>query len=339
MATNPMKRRERNSFLIGFIIALAFMALIVFIVFKQYSEKKDELEQLRAQQVQVLVAADKIESGATLSDEDFTVATVMTDMMPDDYYTNTVSLLGDPTQYIDENGEPVEDEENGQYGMAARIEIPAGTIVTKNMFMRTEEVLTDDMRIQEYSSIVLPSQLKNGDFIDIRLAMPNGQDYIVLTKKEVIQTDETTVWFRVNEAEIILLNSAMVDAWTITGTKLYAIEYVDPGMQLASSITYQPSAETADFINSNPNITKDAYNALANNLSASRENGGKKMSEYREYIDNMLSEYIEDRPESVEAGFSEEITNIQTHRQDYVDALEGTGLIGNDEIPSSSQAQ
>lgn len=337
MATNPMKRRERNSFLIGFIIALAFMAVFVFFLFKQYSEKKDELEQLQAQQVQVLVAADKIESGATLSEEDFTIATVMTDMVSDDYFTDVISLLGNPTQYIDENGEEIDDDdENGKYGMAARIEIPAGTIVTKNMFMRTEDVLTDDVRIQEYSSIVLPSQLKNGDFIDIRIAMPNGQDYIVLTKKEVIQTDETTVWFKVNEAEIILLNSAMVDAWTITGSKLYAIEYVDPGMQLASKVTYQPSAETADLINSNPNVTKEAYNALASNLSSSSANGGKKMSEYREYIDGILSEYIEDRAESVEAGFAEEITTIQTHRANYVDALEGTGLVGNDEVPSGS---
>lgn len=323
MATNPMKRRERNSFLIGFIIALAFMAVAVFLIYSQYSKKKDELEQLQAQQVQVVVAADKIESGATLSEKDFTMATVMTDMTSDDYYMNIMSLLGDPTQYIDENGEPIEDDENGQYGMAAKIEIPAGTIVTKNMFTKTDDVITDDMRIQEYSSIVLPSQLKNGDFIDVRLTMPNGQDSIVLTKKEVIQSDETTVWFKVNEAEILLLNSAMVEAWTITGTKLYAIEYIDPGMQVASDVTYQPSDAVAKLINQDPNVVESARNALANNLdSMNTVIDGNKINEYRSYIDDKLDEYIDERDESVEAGFAEEITNIQTHRADYINSLE-----------------
>lgn len=323
MATNPMKRRERNSFLIGFIIALVFMAVIVLILVKQYSEKKDELNELKALQKTVIVAANDIESGATLKESDFTISTVMTDLDIDNYYTSVDDMF---YQESDDSDDIYE------LDLSAKLGIPAGTIITPEMIVESGNEVTDDMRIQEYSSIVLPSQLKNGDFIDIRLTLPTGQDYIVLSKKEVIQTDATTVWFKVNEAEILLLNSAMVEAWTITGTKLYAVEYVDAGTQVSAKVTYQPAAEVADLINSDPNVVSQAYTSLASDLNASRVDGGKKMSEYREYIDSALSEHIEERESAVESGFSEEITSIQTHREEYVESLEGTGLIGNDEI-------
>ncbi len=44
---------------------------------------------------------------------------------------------------------------------------------------------SDDVRKQEYNVIVLPTQIQTGDYVDIRLSMPNGQDYIVASKKNV----------------------------------------------------------------------------------------------------------------------------------------------------------
>ena len=93
-----------------------------------------------------------------------------------------------------------------------------------------EETLDSD-RIQEYNMIVLPSNLKNGEHVDIRLTMPTGQDYVVLSKKEVIGTTDTGLWINVTEDEILTMNNAIVEAYILPGTKLYAIQYTEAGTQ------------------------------------------------------------------------------------------------------------
>lgn len=322
MATNPMKRRERNAALIGALIAFAIMGLIVFLIYVRYTNAKEQLDELKARQTKVIVAADTIESGASISEENFVEEVVITTLSPDEYYTDSHELLYQPS----------EENEGEEYALEliAKIEIPAGTIINPNMFIEAGNEITKDMRVQEYSSIALPSQLKNGDYIDVRLTLPTGQDYIVLSKKEVVQTDENTVWINVSEEEILLLNGAMIDAWTITGTKLYAIEYIDAGSQESATVTYKPSAEVMDLILADPNVAKEAKDGLAKDLNSM--GGSAIVDEFRDYIDGALTEYIEERDKSAEEGFRNEITTMQTHRADYVDALEGTGKIGNDEI-------
>ena len=55
--------------------------------------------------------------------------------------------------------------------------------------VKPEDIKTlDDLRKQEYNMLVLPSQLATGEYIDIRLALPTGQDYVVLGKKKVLGT-------------------------------------------------------------------------------------------------------------------------------------------------------
>ena len=57
-----------------------------------------------------------------------------------------------------------------------KVNVPAGTIVTKDMIVDTEDPVTGTDRIQEYNMILLPSHLKNGDYVDIRMTLTNGQD-------------------------------------------------------------------------------------------------------------------------------------------------------------------
>ena len=388
MAINPMKRRENTALIIGFVIGLALTIVVGAIGYKKYSDKKKELNALKAKQSQVVVAANDIDSGASLSEDDFVIETVMTTMSLENTFTDPSEFLGsfivmedeekdntnkttntntttntttnEDEEIDEETDEEIDEEtdeetpeeteeetdeettetsnevdnektektektveedveEEGHYEAAAKIAIPAGTIITKSMITSLSDALTNDKRLQEYSSIALPSELKTGDYIDIRFELPTGQDYIVLSKKEVINTNESTVWLNVNESEILLLNSAMVEAWTITGTKLYAIEYVDAGMQDSAKVTYKPSAEVTDLINANPNITKDAREGLSADLNSL----GRSyiVDQFRDYIDSTLSEHIEDRENAVKSGFDSEITKMQEHRAEYIEEL------------------
>ena len=53
------------------------------------------------------------------------------------------------------------------------------------MISKSEEKTTDDLRKVEYNMLVLPTQLETGEYVDVRLALPSGQDYIVVSKKQV----------------------------------------------------------------------------------------------------------------------------------------------------------
>ena len=81
MAMNPMQRRARNSFLIGFLVSLIIMAIVVIFLLmkiKSINEAKEALEQL---QKSVYVAAEDLESGQLVTlDEHFIMDTVQTTM-------------------------------------------------------------------------------------------------------------------------------------------------------------------------------------------------------------------------------------------------------------------
>ena len=67
MAMNPMKRRARNSFLIGFLCALIMMALIVMLLLYKMQDLKQNFEKLESQQKEVFVASDYIQSGTEVT--------------------------------------------------------------------------------------------------------------------------------------------------------------------------------------------------------------------------------------------------------------------------------
>ena len=50
MAMNPMQRRARNSFLLGFLVARVIMAVVVFLLLYQIKEIKAAKEKIEALQ-------------------------------------------------------------------------------------------------------------------------------------------------------------------------------------------------------------------------------------------------------------------------------------------------
>lgn len=231
-------------------------------------------------------------------------------------------------EYIDEEtGEIIERySEDGtpiQKTMVMKVSVPANSIVTKDMLSEVDDQTTDDQRIQEYNMIILPSELKNGDYVDIRVRFPKGEDYIVVAKKKILQCTTDTIWIKLSEEEILSLGNAIVESYTAEGTKLYATTYSEPGMQAAATPTYAVSEEVLSLINTDPNIRTEAREGLWQRYNEQRQ------SEQRVgHINSALSAYEEDRSASVESGIEEEVTSLQTARESFVEALEGTGEVG-----------
>ena len=153
MAVNPMQRRARTSFLLGFIVALIIMAVVVFVLLSRIKALNDAQEALEQLQVDRYVALEDLVSGQEVTMENFSLEKVRTNVLEDDI------VSAEDFEYYDEGtGETVPVQK------MMKINVPAGTIVTKDMLDDVDDPTTSDQRIQEYNMFLLPSHLKSGDY-------------------------------------------------------------------------------------------------------------------------------------------------------------------------------
>jgi len=115
-------------------------------------------------------------------------------------------------------------------GKIAKYNIPANIPLVNSMF--GENIVTIDERIQEVSSVMLPTGLVEGEYIDIKIKMASGLEYVVLPQVKAERIFGTTIWLYLNEEELYLLNSAIVDTYLSDGVTLYGVRYVDPTTQI-----------------------------------------------------------------------------------------------------------
>lgn len=145
-------------------------------------------------------------------------------------------------------------------GKAAKIDLAKGTLITSSLLFG-EEPTTRDLRYREMSFIRLPASLKKGEVIDIRVQFPTGEDYILLAKKKVLNLADSTLSVTLGENEILTLSSAIVDAY-LNKASIYALTYVEPGLQDKAIPTYPANKQVAKLIARDPNIVAEAESHL-----------------------------------------------------------------------------
>lgn len=299
MAMNPMQRKANNYLLIGVLVTLLITGSIIAFLFVQLNTLRQEKNKEQASMKKVYVVADDIKSGEVVSYDKLIQKSVSGSVIP----SNVLSVeLTEST--------------------IAKIDLSAGTIITDNMVQESEEKTTADLRKQEYNMVIVPTQIQSGDYIDIRLRLSNGVDYIVASKKkvEILELDGVTpsnsIIINMNETETMVMSNAIIEAYIDEGALLYATTYIEPGIQSSVTPTYVPSGTVQSALNSNPNIEQEAKNTLFaryNQNSATRTN----------VIDGALAQYAQDRVDNIEAGVQEEITKAQEQRQLYLESLGG----------------
>lgn len=129
-------------------------------------------------------------------------------------------------------------------GLTAKYSIAAKVPITSDMV--SQDVIAADVRDVEINTVLMPSDLVEGDIVDIRIMYPNGTDYIVLAQKTIDKIYDTTFWCKLSEDEIQLLNSAIVDSFLNSGSKLYALKYTDSDAQVKTSDSIE--SETKGYI-------------------------------------------------------------------------------------------
>ena len=268
------------------------------------------------------MAKQDIQSGTEVTLDSFSIDTLQTgiskgEIISDMDFEFVDEKTGEIIEKYDSDGNPK------QKKMVVKTNVPAGTIMTKDMLDEMDEQTTKDQRMQEYNMIILPTLLKNGDYIDIRLQLPEGEDYIVVSKKKVVYTNADTVWLKMTEDEILTLGNAIVEAYTLPGSKLYATMYTEAGRQKAADVTYPPSEAVLKLIYANPNIRDEAKQSLKD-----RYDTQEQVEQRINHINSALSDYYSSMKESVESGLQEELSKREAKREEFVSSLEGTDSIG-----------
>ena len=366
MATNPMRKQARTSFLLGVVLTLLISAVIVVLLFMQLKEVKEENEAFKSEKVKVYALMKDVNSGDTLTSDMFGQVDAVKSSIPADYaevtsllsayslytkdgkpitseYTAADSSTKVQTQHLylngDKNAEIFRDETTGSYykmnknekeyidtveaPVIAKIGAKRNTIISQSLVARSNEIDTDDVREQEYNMLVLPTDLMTGDYIDVRLQLPNGQDYIVVSKKKVTVPDVSgeyltdTIQVKMAEEEILTMSNAIVEAYKIEGSKLYATKYTEAGLQEASSPTYVVNEFVVNLIAADPNIVSEAKSALAARYNAS--NGALKTMRTQN-IESVLQSQ-ENANENEKQKMEESITSTQESRQKYLQSL------------------
>lgn len=361
MSSNPMQRQARNSFLLGMVVTIIIAGIIVVLLFMQIKKLNDQIKAEQAATKTVYVLNKDVKSGQVITADMFTLQTVKANGVPADATSNITTLIenyslcdksgnniytdadgslymtveGTKTTvnkeettgsyYIQSNNGTKEYIETTQKELVAKVDMKANTVITSSLLTRADNLDTDDVRQQEYNMLVLPVDLVTGDYIDVRLLLPNGQDFIVASKKMVTIPDvageylSDTIQTKMAEEEILTMSNAIVEAYKIEGSKLYVTKYTEAGTQEASSPTYVVNDEVAKLIESDPNIVSKAMSALSARYNA---NNGQLKNLRNQYINNALSNHGDE--EGFADKMDESITSTQESRQEYLQSLTQT---------------
>ncbi len=363
MASNPMQRKARNSFLLGMVVMLLITGVIIGFLFMQLMNKnKKEKEELKAS-VNAYVLNRDVSSGQVITTDMLTLQVVNRNLVPSNA-TSDIELIqnyalqdkegndiytkydknGNGTLYIKKNGTEYEvkkeDETENYYiekngekeylelnnvPLIAKVTMKKNTLITTELLSKGDNQVQDDVRKQEYNMIVLPMDLTTGDYIDVRVQFPNGQDFIVVSKKEVEipnvnGTDSNdTIWISLTEDEILHMSCAIVDVAQVKGAKIYATKYTEAGMQKAATPTFPVNESTSALIRSDSNILERAKIEVAN-----RYNNQNSANLRNNYIQSSINSQGEQAQSNLEASMEESITNSKNSRKQYLDSLSGT---------------
>lgn len=188
-----------------------------------------------------------------------------------------------PSDYIDTN--------ENVTAYKSKLNLQPGTILTSSLLYENEKV-ANSARLVEFNMLTLPSTLRIGDYVDVRFTMPSGQNFIVLSKKQVMNLQNTTVSLNLTEDEILMMSAAIIDSYVMKASNLQVIQYVEAGMQEASTPTYSVNNEVYQLIQSNAQkgINIEDYGKINDSYNAT----------LRSIIEQELGQYM-----------GSEITNIQ----------------------------
>lgn len=221
------------------VMTLVFAGLLGYVFYQKFNRdlesKNVEIQQLQDRLTQIgelvpafTVNAD-VSAGKKIEETDLTQIEVPISMS-----TNLVSDL------------------NELVGKYYRMDISAGTALSRDMIWDIE--LTDDLRLFDLVLHTIPIGIKEGSYVDVRITLPMGEDFIAMSHKRVYGVNGGVLKVVVTEKDILTYNSMLIDSLIYPGTQLYAVEYVEAGIQKPADVYYPISKNVVAIAQRNPNL-------------------------------------------------------------------------------------
>ena len=204
-------------------------------VSESYTSEIALLEQTIAgygSEVTVYTVISAAKAGDMITEDNIQPMKMYSSLMTEQFVTNTEDIVG----------------------RFFKIAVNPGTPILYNMAM--DEELDDSMRDRDIILDRLTVGLEVGDYIDIRMTLPYGDDYIVISHKRIYGIGEGTIKVHMNEYEWNVYQGALVDYYLNKeyGCTLYGDKYVEPGIQQDAIAFYAVPTNIAALLQKNPNI-------------------------------------------------------------------------------------
>ncbi len=243
-----IRQRRKNLMLSGFLgfMLAALILTVVGFVFRQSIAEKLDLTPVVAIEEPVMlpsiVAARPIEKGSMLDANDMVTIMVDERCKVADHFSDVSELVGKKTI----------------------INIDPNMPMTSALLI-DDTLIEKDLRLYEVSFVELPYTLTVGETIDIRIAFPTGQEYVVLSKKliegferRVNNVHQGLLNLALEEEEALRMSSALVDSYIAEGARVYMVKYVDPDQQEAAEVNYPVNEHVLHLLQENPNILESS---------------------------------------------------------------------------------
>ncbi len=239
-----IRQRTKNLLMAGFLGVVLCLLLITVLSLTFREEISEFLSTTIYQEKEVVlthpivVASKSLKKGSIITKEDVTLSQIGAEKSIDSSYTEASLLLG----------------------KKLLMDVDKNLPLTPPMFM--EDALVDkNLRIYEFGFIELPYLLDDADVVDVRIAFPTGQDYIVLAKKSIQSFERSRDQVHVGlldldleEEEVLRMSSAMVDTYLTEGTRVYLVKYINADQQAPSVVNYPVNQSVLALYMENPNI-------------------------------------------------------------------------------------
>lgn len=283
---------------------------------ESYTSEIASLEQTIAgygTEVTVYTVSSAVKAGDEILEENIEPMKMYSSLLTEQYVTDISDIIG---RYF-------------------KIAVNPGTPIMFNMAM--DEELDDTVRDHDILLDSIPVGTEVGDYIDIRITFPYGDDYIVLSHKRIYGISENTIKLYMTEYEWNVYLGALVDYYIneSLGTTIYGVKYVEPGIQQDAIAYYSVPTNIQTLLQKNPNIidkegaaslnawreSLEAMLVLLRNNEDTIESDGEKFSSgrdaYNEAIEDDRATAAEEAAEQAEMEAEQNVDNTSSVSDDF----------------------
>jgi hypothetical protein len=172
----------------------------------------------------VLVSLQRIEKGEELKQEFFQLKERSVDEVPANSLVDINRITGERAAFT----------------------IDMNEVLTDSKLLSSASSYSPDDRLKDYAlqGYLVADTVKAGDWIDIEMVRSNGDTFVVLAKKQVMQLTNNRAIIQVSTDERFLINHAIAEQTAGLG-HIESLLYLDE-KQPASTVTYTPAKISAN---------------------------------------------------------------------------------------------